>query len=156
VIGLLVGGIATEFIGWRANLFFLAIVYAVLTALAIFTVPSDKAMRRHVRNKNRPENNTNSEIESKPEDDESLWTSIKRLDFMGAFLTVVGVGLFLFALTQSGDAPHGWRTSYIIATLVIGVCFMILFIIWEKYMGDKALMPLSIWTYPSFGLVSIS
>jgi len=111
-------------------------------------------MRLHVQNKNGSENNTKSEIELKPEERESLWTSIKRLDFMGAFLTVAGTGLFLYALTSGADAPHGWGTSYIIATLVLGVSFLFLFILWEKYMGDRALMPLSIWTYPSFGLVS--
>lgn len=52
----------------------------------------------------------------------------------------------------AGDAPKGWKTSYVIALLVLGVVLMACFIIWEAYCKFP-LMPLHIWRDKNFALV---
>ncbi|KAJ7726975.1 major facilitator superfamily domain-containing protein, partial [Mycena olivaceomarginata] len=57
----------------------------------------------------------------------------------------------LFVLGQGQLAPHGWRTPYIIASLVIGVVLIVAFIFWEHRLETKEglrppLMKLTLWT----------
>ena len=64
-------GIATQFFGWRASFWLLAIIYLVVAIIACFTVPVD--------------------------DSERLPLSVdllKQFDVIGAALTIGGIGLF--------------------------------------------------------------
>lgn len=53
----------------------------------------------------------------------------------------------------SAEAPKGWGTWYIIVLLILSIIFLGLFIWVEHKLGPKAMMPLSVWHYPGFGLV---
>ncbi|KAJ7643117.1 MFS general substrate transporter [Mycena polygramma] len=89
----------------------------------------------------------------------------KRVDWIGAGLVTAGLVLLLFVLGQGQAAPRGWRTSYILALLILGVLLLILFVLWqhrletrmsvgngnengkgEKGRGRPPLMKLSLWT----------
>ncbi|KAF3918744.1 hypothetical protein AA313_de0210233 [Arthrobotrys entomopaga] len=50
VFGIVTGGVATEFLSWQANVWFLAILYTFITISTWFFVPSDKELLEHVRN----------------------------------------------------------------------------------------------------------
>ncbi|KAJ6468230.1 MFS general substrate transporter [Mycena sanguinolenta] len=73
-----------------------------------------------------------------------------RVDWIGAFLSTAGLLLLLFVLGQGQVAPHGWKTGYIIASLVLGVLLIVLFVLWEyrleKSGGRPPLMKLTLWT----------
>lgn len=85
----------------------------------------------------------------------------KRVDWLGAFLVTVGLVLIVFVLSDGEIAPDQWATSCayrpfssmtrltvdpptpqpstlhftdIIALLVLGVAFMVLFVLWQLYL----------------------
>ncbi|KAJ7820491.1 MFS general substrate transporter [Mycena leptocephala] len=74
----------------------------------------------------------------------------KRVDWLGAGLVTSALVLLLFVLGQCQLAPHGWRTPYIIALLVLDVLLLVL-LIFEGERGGRdrpcpPLMKLSLWT----------
>lgn len=110
VFGMLSAGIASQIFSWRASFWFLAIVYFLFTILAAFTIPKDVTEKSPLN-----------------------IDTFKRFDLLGVFLTIAGTGTFSAGLSLAGDAPHGWRTSYVIALLVIGVLSMVAFVFWELH-----------------------
>ncbi|KAJ7725203.1 MFS general substrate transporter [Mycena metata] len=76
----------------------------------------------------------------------------KRVDWFGAFLVTAGLILVIFVLGQGELAPHGWRTPYIIALLVVGVLLIVIFLFWQRRLENSEgrlrppLMKLSLWT----------
>ncbi|GMG31426.1 unnamed protein product [Aspergillus oryzae var. brunneus] len=75
VFGSIFSGIATQLFNWRASFFLLAIIYVVIVAIALFTVPVD----------NTPTEKISME-------------AVKRFDVVGTILTIAGIGLFSAAL----------------------------------------------------------
>ena len=55
---------------------------------------------------------------------------LKRIDFVGGFLSITGLALFLVAL-QSGGYTHPWDSAYVLCTLLIGLALIFAWIIWE-------------------------
>ncbi|KAJ6480375.1 MFS general substrate transporter [Mycena sanguinolenta] len=76
----------------------------------------------------------------------------RRIDWIGAFLITAGLALLLFVLGQGQLAPHGWKTAYIIALLIVSVLLIALFIVWEHRLEKSEgrlrppLMKLTLWT----------
>lgn len=126
VIGIISGGISAQFLSFRAELFFIAIVYTFATVLALFVIP-----------KQPKEENLNWEV---------IKAGGKKLDYGGTALAVTGFTLFVFSLSQAEAASEGWRTPYIIALLIVGVVIIALFTVYETYIPKHPLMPMSIWT----------
>ncbi|KAF8340762.1 efflux transporter [Cantharellus anzutake] len=59
----------------------------------------------------------------------------RRVDWMGAFLVTSSLILLTFSLGDVETAPDGWKTSYIIALLVLSIVLLCAFILWEKRLG---------------------
>ncbi|KAI6037704.1 major facilitator superfamily domain-containing protein [Pisolithus marmoratus] len=82
----------------------------------------------------------------------------RRVDWIGAALVTAGLVLIVFVLGQGEIAPQRWRTPYIIASLVIGVFLVAVFLAWERHL-EKALndpnRPKSIWTPPPLMKLSL-
>jgi len=57
---------------------------------------------------------------------------LKRIDYAGAFLSIVGLSLFLVAL-QAGGYTHPWKSAYVLCTLLIGIALVFAWIVWEYY-----------------------
>ncbi|KAH0077051.1 major facilitator superfamily transporter, partial [Aureobasidium melanogenum] len=76
------------------------------------------------------------------------------LDPIGVVLTIAGVGMFCAALSSGDTAPHGWKTSYIIAMLIIGALLIVAFVFWELYYPHP-LVPMSIWLDKNFSLLMV-
>ncbi|KAK9468003.1 major facilitator superfamily domain-containing protein [Lipomyces arxii] len=152
VMGIVLAGICIQFISWRAILFFFAIMYGVVTVIIIFVLPSDRAAFEHsnkmtIANGGAPNRTT-------PPDRKEQIEMLKNLDYVGVVLSFVGLALFMFALANSGGAPHGWRTPYIIALLIVGVAIICVFVFWESR-ASNALMPMFIWKFPGFALCMV-
>lgn len=75
VFGTIFGGLATQIFNWRAGFWLLAIVYLVISIVAVFTVPNDVAKKATL-------------------DKETL----KKLDLPGTVMTILGIGMFCAAL----------------------------------------------------------
>jgi len=74
-----------------------------------------------------------------PTDDPLPPPSERQFDYIGSVLLIAALGLFNFTWNQ---APLvGWKTGYILATLIISVLLFVAFFLWEKRMGRAALIP---------------
>jgi len=77
------------------------------------------------------------------------------LDAIGAALVTVGLGLTTWALTE-GSGGRGWSLAAF-AVLGVGGLFLIAFLLAERRLGDKAMMPLALFGSRSFvGLTDTS
>ncbi|KIW77617.1 hypothetical protein Z517_10063 [Fonsecaea pedrosoi CBS 271.37] len=65
---------------------------------------------------------------------------LKRIDYLGAILSVVGITLFLVAL-QSGGYTHPWASGYVLAQLIIGILLIIAWVIWEWKYAPHPMIP---------------
>ena len=130
VLGAVVGGITLEVSTWRTCFWFLAVVSAIFTLTAWWTIPRDT---------------------------EQVLTGfnisvLKHFDILGAFLAVAGIACLTASLTLAGQAPHGWRTPYVLVLLIAGVIVVTVFLYWESVFAYP-LMPLSIWKDRNFSLL---
>ena len=114
-------GLLTTYVSWRWAFYLQAILTSLFVLAVFFFVPNDT----------RP------------------ITRREPIDWFGAFLVSAGLCSFCFALTDAETSPHGWATSYIIVSLILGVAF-VGFFIWLQSRLQYPLMPLSIWRYPQF------
>jgi EmrB/QacA subfamily drug resistance transporter len=69
------------------------------------------------------------------------------LDLRGAILATMGLGLTTWALTEGSG--RGW-SLFALVILGAGVIFSIIFLISERRLGDKAMMPLALFGSASF------
>ncbi|EIM80449.1 MFS general substrate transporter [Stereum hirsutum FP-91666 SS1] len=58
----------------------------------------------------------------------------RRVDWIGAGLVTTGLVLIIFVLSDSPSAPQEWRTPYIIALLIVGFIFILLFLAWQRFL----------------------
>ncbi|KUJ14948.1 MFS general substrate transporter [Mollisia scopiformis] len=70
------------------------------------------------------------------------------VDWLGAFIGLTSLILFNFVWNQAPAV--GWHTSYEIALLPVSIIGFICFAIWEHRFAKSPIMPLDIWTAPSF------
>lgn len=57
---------------------------------------------------------------------------LTRIDYMGAFLSIAGVTLFLVGL-QAGGYPYSWTSGKVLGPLIVGIFLIIGFFLWEFY-----------------------
>ncbi|GAA3590649.1 MFS transporter [Kineosporia mesophila] len=100
-IGLILGGVLTEYVSWRWCLF-VNVPIAVLAALAAVSV---------VR-------------ESKAHGD-------TRYDVPGAVLVSGGLASLVYGFTQAAEAKDGWTDTSTITWLVVAAVLLVGFVIWE-------------------------
>ncbi|KAI0750334.1 major facilitator superfamily domain-containing protein [Daedaleopsis nitida] len=93
----------------------------------------------------------------------------RRIDWIGALLVTAGLTFIVFVLSDGSTAPNGWKTGYIIALLIVGVLFLVLFVLWERFLerihtavddeasadGNAAALRQRWWTPPPIMPVSI-
>ncbi|EME78710.1 uncharacterized protein MYCFIDRAFT_50120 [Pseudocercospora fijiensis CIRAD86] len=119
-IGPIVGGAlaSSSTNGWRW-IFRLNLPLAVLaTACAVFLMPLKKV--------------------------EGDWMlKLKAIDFFGALLALAGATLIVLALTWGG-AAYPWNSAHVVATLVVGLCASVGFVVWQWKGPKYPLVPLHI------------
>ncbi|EIM85299.1 efflux transporter [Stereum hirsutum FP-91666 SS1] len=107
-VGMALGGILTQLSKptWRSTFYLTSGLCLLAMAAGFYSIPPD-----HV----------STEVD-------------KRVDWLGAFLVTAGLVLIVFVLSDGEIAPNQWATSYIITLLVLGVAFMVLFVLWQLYL----------------------
>ncbi|PYI10926.1 hypothetical protein BO78DRAFT_304653 [Aspergillus sclerotiicarbonarius CBS 121057] len=131
VFGSIFSGIATELFDWRASFFLLAIIYVVVVVIALFAVPADHGAKEPLS-----------------------MQALKKFDVVGTIMTIAGIGMFSGALSLGSDAPHGWKTPYVLVLLILGALFIVGFVFWERWF-EYPLVPMFIWRDRDFSLVIV-
>ncbi|KAL4870445.1 hypothetical protein BDV12DRAFT_184457 [Aspergillus spectabilis] len=65
---------------------------------------------------------------------------IKRIDFVGGFLSIVGLILFLAGM-QWGGYQYDWDSAHVLAPLILGFALLVAFAFWEVYGADYPIFP---------------
>jgi MFS family permease len=65
---------------------------------------------------------------------------LERIDFIGAFLAIGGITIFLVGLNWGGQ-DYQWHSVHVIATLTIGIASLVAFGFWEKFGAKYPMFP---------------
>lgn len=68
---------------------------------------------------------------------------VGRVDFVGSFLALAGLILFLTGLNWAGQT-YPWRSVQVISTLVVGGIVVVIFFIWEKFGTNYPMFPMAL------------
>ncbi|RUS15058.1 major facilitator superfamily domain-containing protein [Endogone sp. FLAS-F59071] len=126
VIGLIIGGILTNTIGWRYLFYITACLSGFFAILSVVVLPANLGMTA---------------------------ASERRLDVGGAALVTVSLLLLVYVLTAGGDM--GWKSPIIIVLLVVAVGLLVVFGFYEAWVKNP-LMPLGVWRVPKFAVIFFS
>lgn len=55
----------------------------------------------------------------------------KKMDWIGALLSISGLVIFTFALADAQATPEGWKTSYIPPLIPLSIFLLVSFYFWE-------------------------
>lgn len=75
---------------------------------------------------------------------QSLWFYFVQFDIFGIILLMCAWCLFVLPFSLVTYAPQGWKTPYIIACIVLGLCLFPVFYIWEAKYAPFQFLP---WHY---------
>ncbi|ADV20469.1 efflux protein [Cryptococcus gattii Ru294] len=131
-LGLILGGLFTSYVSntWRGALYCIAGLAFAVSICAFFVVPNDGSH-----------------------------SSDRRVDWIGAALVTVGLIFLLFSISDGENAPNGWKTSYVLALLIIGFFLVVAFFFWERHIINNTtrppLMRLQLWTRAKGRLASV-
>lgn len=136
-LGLVLGGIFTDTIGWRWGYYMMAIINFCLSTAAIWSLPSVY------------------------QQSEKKWTRrlAEDIDWIGAVIMSAALGLLLYvlAMTTSSYTNIGDPTN--IALLVVAVGLLVVFPVWMNFQAKKgrpALIPNRLWRNASFTSICVS
>jgi MFS family permease len=73
----------------------------------------------------------------------TTWQTVRRIDFVGSFLSLAGVILFLTGLNWGGQS-YPWKSGHVIGTMVAGGLTVILFFVWEKFGTKNPMFPMAL------------
>lgn len=68
---------------------------------------------------------------------------LKQVDFVGGFLSIAGMLLFMAGL-QWGGYQYPWRSAHVLAPLLIGAALIVAFCVWQWVSLDPFLVTLSL------------
>lgn len=123
VLGPLLGGAFTEYTTWRWCFYINLPIGALVAVLLIFiSIPS---------------------VNVKPPGQQFFQTIYKELDLLGFVLFAPSIIMLLLAL-EWGGSTYPWKSSTIIGLFCGAAANFLVFLAWEQYVGDKAMIPLSL------------
>ncbi|KAG9202805.1 hypothetical protein G6514_004059 [Epicoccum nigrum] len=65
---------------------------------------------------------------------------LKKIDYIGGFLSITGLTLFLVAL-NAGGYTHPWNSAYVICTLLFGLALIAAWVVWEWKFAAYPMVP---------------
>ncbi|RCI10316.1 hypothetical protein L249_8654 [Ophiocordyceps polyrhachis-furcata BCC 54312] len=111
--GIFIGALAAELLTWRWYFWIGAIICSADLASGLMTIPRDI-----------------SDVDPDA-----------RMDWLGVLTIVPGLVLVVFAFTDAGQAPGGWRNPYIYVTLVVGVVLLAAAVYVQGWVSTQPLVP---------------
>ncbi|KAH6616645.1 major facilitator superfamily domain-containing protein [Boeremia exigua] len=136
-LGLVLGGIFTDTVGWRWAYYMMAVISFCLSTAAIWSLPSlrrtsDKKVARQL---------------------------LEDIDWLGAVIMSVGLGLLFYVLATTSSSYTSIRSGPSIAILVVSLLLLGSFPFWMHHQttrGKPALIPNRLWSQASFTTVCIA
>ncbi|KAF2156014.1 MFS general substrate transporter [Myriangium duriaei CBS 260.36] len=119
--GIFFAGVAGQYTTWRWYFFIGTILVAMVAVVGFFCVPSDIAERRAMGVK---------------------------MDWLGSVTTFSGLILLVFAITAASHAPNGWKTPYILVTLILGVIILAITVYIEGWVAEMPILPADVFRVP--------
>ncbi|KAK7946679.1 MFS general substrate transporter [Apiospora aurea] len=113
-IGIAIGALTAQLADWRWYFWVGAILAFANAVIGFLTIPKDLGQ----------------------DGDAAL-----AMDWWGLCTIVPGLVLVIFAFTDGGSAPQGWRTPYVYITLIIGVVFLAAAVYVEGWVAAQPLFP---------------
>jgi hypothetical protein len=65
---------------------------------------------------------------------------LAQIDYIGGFLSVAGMILFMMGM-QWGGYQYKWSSAHVLAPLILGVAFLVAFVLWEAYGAKHPMFP---------------
>jgi len=65
---------------------------------------------------------------------------LKKIDYIGGFLSITGLTLFLVAL-NAGGYTHPWKSAYVMCTLLFGLALVAAWVVWEWKFAAYPMVP---------------
>ncbi|KAF4302306.1 hypothetical protein GTA08_BOTSDO09611 [Botryosphaeria dothidea] len=138
IIGLILGGVLTAFLGWRWIFWISLIISGSIVPAAYLVLPRTPSSRSATPSPADQESSANATHPPK-----KLLQSIRerliRFDALGISLGVPGILLVTYALTSANAT--GWAAPSIISTLAVSVFLLSLFILHERSAPQAILAP---------------
>ncbi len=122
-LGPVLGGWLVDRLSWRWAFFINVPIAAAVILLAFFRVPESRSE------------------EAPP-----------KLDWQGALLATVGLGLLVFGLIESPE--RGWTNPAVFGACLAGLVLLAVFVMWEAH-TDSPMMPLGLFRLRDFGGASL-
>ena len=138
IVGLILGGAFTAFLGWRWIFWISLIISGVVIPLAYVVLPRVPSTRASTPSLNREEAMDRAHAPTKSLV-QLICERFIRFDVLGISLGIPGILLFTYALTSANT--QGWDDTKIIATLVVSVCLLVAFILNERSASQAILSP---------------
>ena len=138
-VGLVLGGLCTDTIGWRWAYYMMAVINFCISTVAVWSLPSTH----------------------RPNASESSWFCrlAKDIDWLGAVIIGAASGLLMYVLAIITSSYRRIGEPHIIVLLIVSVSLLISFPIWMKFQtraGRPALIPNSLWSNFTFTSICIS
>ncbi|KAK2754486.1 hypothetical protein FQN54_006887 [Arachnomyces sp. PD_36] len=136
-LGLVLGGIFTDTIGWRWAYHMMAIINFCLSMASIWSLPS---VHYHTEKK---------------------WTRrlIEDIDWLGAMIISAGLGILMYVLAMTTSSYQRIGDTQNIVLLVVSLVLVAAFPFWMDYQvkrGRPALIPNRLWRRASFTSICVS
>ena len=139
IIGLILGGVLTAFLGWRWIFWISLIISGIVIPAAYAVLPRVPSPRTITP----PPADGAGTDESAQVPKKKLFQSVKerliRFDAFGITLGIPGILLLTYALTSANT--EGWDDAKIIATLAVSVVLLVVFVLHERSASQAILAP---------------
>ena len=153
-VGLILGGVLTDFVGWRWIFWISLMISAIVVPSACLVLPpTDTKREAPVTLTNTEESNTEesrtAEVSGLQKLSRSVLSRLIRFDVLGIGLGLSGIILLNYAFSTANSL--GWGSGQILGTLIPAVVLLVLFGFQESY-ATVSLLPSHLFRSLSFNL----
>lgn len=136
-VGLILGGVFTDTIGWRWSFYVMAIINFFISMSAIWVLPNIRTPS------------------------EKLWIRrlIEDIDWVGACIMSAALGILLYVLATTTSSYREFSDPKNIALLVVSLILLGVFPMWMRYQvrhGKPAIIPNRLWRNAAFTATCIA